>query len=70
MTIDKKSITCPTCGKKGTWTSENSFKPFCSERCKLIDLGEWASGTYHVPGETVDPEEWPEDKQKKNDSDS
>ena len=48
-------ITCPTCGKPHTWTPENSFRPFCSDRCKLIDLGEWASETRKIPGAAVDP---------------
>lgn len=51
MSINKKSIYCPTCKKTGTWTKENIFRPFCSDRCKLIDLGEWASGKYHIPDE-------------------
>lgn len=51
-----KKVSCPTCGKKDTWTSENAFRPFCSERCKLIDLGEWADENYRVSGEKVNPE--------------
>jgi endogenous inhibitor of DNA gyrase (YacG/DUF329 family) len=43
-------ITCPVCKKKTTW-EENPWRPFCSERCKLIDLGKWASEEYKVPGE-------------------
>ncbi|WP_115220277.1 DNA gyrase inhibitor YacG [Legionella donaldsonii] len=50
-----KKIACPTCGKKNTWCPENTFKPFCSERCKLIDLGEWARETRKIPGDSVDP---------------
>jgi len=50
----KKDISCPHCGKKGTWTSENKYRPFCSERCKLIDLGDWAEEKYRVPGNPVD----------------
>lgn len=42
---------CPQCSKKVTWSNTNPFRPFCSERCKLIDLGEWASEGYRVPGE-------------------
>jgi len=53
--MNKKDITCPTCGIKGTWTTENSWRPFCSERCKLIDLGDWASEKFRVPSEPVDP---------------
>jgi endogenous inhibitor of DNA gyrase (YacG/DUF329 family) len=43
---------CPICGKKIIW-QENPFRPFCSERCKIIDLGKWASGEYSLPGEDV-----------------
>jgi endogenous inhibitor of DNA gyrase (YacG/DUF329 family) len=43
-------ITCPVCKKKTTW-EENPWRPFCSERCKLIDLGKWASGEYKVQGD-------------------
>ncbi|HVE45026.1 MAG TPA: DNA gyrase inhibitor YacG [Gammaproteobacteria bacterium] len=57
-------IPCPRCGKKQPWTTENPFRPFCSERCKLIDLGNWASEKYNVPGEAVD-----KDKKDKEDSD-
>jgi endogenous inhibitor of DNA gyrase (YacG/DUF329 family) len=32
-------VDCPTCGKKVEWTEKNKFRPFCSERCKQIDLG-------------------------------
>jgi len=54
-----KNITCPQCGKKGTWTKENIYRPFCSERCKLIDLGDWADEKHRVPG---DPNELPDDE--------
>ena len=47
--------TCPTCGKQNTWHPENAFRPFCSDRCKLIDLGEWASETRKIHGDPVDP---------------
>lgn len=66
MPIEKKDITCPTCNKKGTWTEDNSFKPFCSHRCKLIDLGAWASEEHRIPGDPAFPSESdsenPEDK--------
>jgi endogenous inhibitor of DNA gyrase (YacG/DUF329 family) len=44
-----KAVKCPTC-KKEVQPSEPRF-PFCSERCRLIDLGNWLDGKYHVPGE-------------------
>ena len=44
-------VECPTCGKKTEYVPENRWRPFCSERCKLIDLGEWASEGYQIPTE-------------------
>lgn len=48
-------VRCPICHKKVVW-KENPYRPFCSERCKLIDLGEWASEHYRFAGETSLPE--------------
>jgi uncharacterized protein len=42
------SMKCPTC-KKETEYAGNPYRPFCSERCKLIDLGKWAGGEYRMP---------------------
>lgn len=39
---------CPQCKRIIEWSSENPFRPFCSERCKLIDLGKWANEEYRV----------------------
>jgi endogenous inhibitor of DNA gyrase (YacG/DUF329 family) len=36
------------------------YRPFCSERCKLLDLARWADGTYRIPGEPVDPDAPPD----------
>jgi len=47
-------IICPICKKETSWQN-NLFRPFCSERCQLIDLGKWASDEYHIPGEKKDP---------------
>lgn len=58
---NQHKITCPTCGKQNTWRPENKYRPFCSDRCKLIDLGEWASETRKIPGEPVDFNISPED---------
>jgi endogenous inhibitor of DNA gyrase (YacG/DUF329 family) len=49
-------IICPVCKNITTW-QENPFRPFCSERCKLIDLGAWASGEYRIPGKPRNDEE-------------
>lgn len=40
---------CPQCGKEVVWSSESPFRPFCSERCKMIDLGQWAAEEYRIP---------------------
>jgi endogenous inhibitor of DNA gyrase (YacG/DUF329 family) len=42
-------VACPHCGKPAEWSAQNRFRPFCSERCKMIDLGAWASESYRVP---------------------
>jgi len=46
-------IICPICKNKTTW-EENPWRPFCSERCKLIDLGKWVSEEYRITGEKVE----------------
>lgn len=47
-----KSVRCPACGAQSVWSEANPFRPFCSERCKLIDLGAWASDRYAIAGST------------------
>jgi len=42
---------CPQCGTPVEWGPGSPFRPFCSERCKLVDLGAWASESYRVPAE-------------------
>jgi endogenous inhibitor of DNA gyrase (YacG/DUF329 family) len=44
----KPQVKCPTCGKLTEYSSSNTFRPFCSERCKLIDLGQWADESYRI----------------------
>ncbi len=50
---------CPTCNKP-VKSEDNAFLPFCSERCKLIDLGAWFDEKYSVPGNPVDLEGEPQ----------
>ena len=45
---------CPTCDKIATAAPGNASFPFCSGRCKLVDLGNWLDGRYRVPGEPVE----------------
>jgi uncharacterized protein len=42
-------VACPLCGTAVEWTPAARFRPFCSERCKMTDLGAWASESYRVP---------------------
>lgn len=42
-------VSCPICGTAVKWDAGNRWRPFCSERCKLIDLGQWATEKYRVP---------------------
>jgi len=44
-----RRVPCPRCGRTVEWTSASRFRPFCSERCKLLDLGAWATGSYRIP---------------------
>lgn len=48
------TVKCPTCAKSVVWDATSPWRPFCSERCKLIDLGAWADGTHAIAGEPVD----------------
>jgi endogenous inhibitor of DNA gyrase (YacG/DUF329 family) len=50
----KITLRCPTC-RKLVLRTEPEF-PFCSERCRLIDLGKWASGGYVISSPITDPE--------------
>jgi endogenous inhibitor of DNA gyrase (YacG/DUF329 family) len=42
-------VACPRCGTQVPWSRDSAFKPFCSERCKMADLGAWATEEYRVP---------------------
>ena len=42
-------VNCPTCGKPVEWSEKSPWRPFCSERCRLIDLGEWLTDPEETP---------------------
>lgn len=42
-------VKCPTCQAAVVWSPDALWRPFCSERCKLIDLGQWADESYRIP---------------------
>jgi endogenous inhibitor of DNA gyrase (YacG/DUF329 family) len=44
-----RKVHCPQCNAAIVWSVDNPFRPFCSERCKLLDLGQWATGAYRIP---------------------
>ena len=50
-------IKCPKCGREILYDPANPFRPFCSERCKMIDLGRWLMEDYRVPAQAGDEEE-------------
>ena len=45
----KRMVACPQCDRLSEYSQDNPYRPFCSERCSLIDLGQWASENYRVP---------------------
>ncbi|MEX0617432.1 MAG: DNA gyrase inhibitor YacG [Pseudohongiellaceae bacterium] len=55
MRTPERKVNCPSCGKIVTWNHANQYRPFCCERCKLIDLGAWAAEKHAIPGEPLPP---------------
>jgi endogenous inhibitor of DNA gyrase (YacG/DUF329 family) len=52
-------VPCPTCKREIAWSEASPYRPFCSQRCRLIDLGAWLSEEHAIPGEPVDSPEGP-----------
>lgn len=46
-----KTVACPACGGLSVYAPTNSFRPFCSARCKNIDFGAWASEDFRLPAD-------------------
>lgn len=59
------TLPCPQCKKIIQWNETFPYRPFCSHRCQLIDLGEWASESYKIPvnSNNLDIEDWDENQQ-------
>ncbi|EMD8240386.1 DNA gyrase inhibitor YacG [Salmonella enterica] len=57
-------VSCPTCGKPVVWGEISPFRPFCSKRCQLIDLGEWAAEEKRIAssGDQSDSDDWSEER--------
>ncbi len=49
------TVKCPTCNAPVDWRPESTYRPFCSERCRLIDLGAWAGEEHRIPGRAPSP---------------
>jgi endogenous inhibitor of DNA gyrase (YacG/DUF329 family) len=48
------TVKCPTCGRSIEWSEQSPFRPFCSERCRIIDLGAWLTEKHAIPGEEAE----------------
>jgi uncharacterized protein len=54
------TVACPRCEIAVEWKPENKYRPFCSERCKLMDLGAWANEEYRIPNATPPDDDAPD----------
>ncbi|HCS63943.1 MAG TPA: DNA gyrase inhibitor YacG [Cellvibrio sp.] len=52
--LNSLELTCPSCKKTVLWNDNFPHRPFCSDRCRLIDLGEWASESHRIAGDNLD----------------
>lgn len=57
INLDVLQLNCPICKKIVLWNEDFPFRPFCSDRCRLIDLGDWASESHRIAGDPVIPDE-------------
>lgn len=57
QTRKKTVVRCPACGKKVVWSEESPWRPFCSQRCRTMDLGDWLAERHRVPGEPAPPDD-------------
>lgn len=65
MSAQTRSVLCPTCGKVVEWSEASRHRPFCSERCRTVDLGAWASERYRVPvAEDKDEPDGPQETER------
>ena len=55
------SVECPTCKAPVSWNEQFPDRPFCSPRCRLIDLGAWASEEHAIPGEELEQDIFSDD---------
>lgn len=55
-TPTRRIVTCPGCGGPSVYAPDNPYRPFCSERCKNLDFGAWASESYRVAAPPSSPD--------------
>jgi endogenous inhibitor of DNA gyrase (YacG/DUF329 family) len=48
--MSQTKVNCPNCQKDVIWQAQSEYRPFCSKRCQLIDLGEWADENHKIAG--------------------
>jgi endogenous inhibitor of DNA gyrase (YacG/DUF329 family) len=53
--VKPRKVACPGCGEMTEYSPANTYRPFCSERCKLMDLGDWATEKFRIP-DTAPPD--------------
>jgi endogenous inhibitor of DNA gyrase (YacG/DUF329 family) len=51
-----RTVACPSCGGPAVFAATNRWRPFCSERCRVTDLGAWASESYRIPAKPGEDE--------------
>ena len=56
-------VKCPTCKRTVEWSPQSAYRPFCSDRCRLIDLGAWFAEQHRIPDESSASEDAPDDPQ-------
>ena len=49
------TVGCPVCGTAVPWNEASRFRPFCSQRCRTVDLGDWAAERHVIPGDNSGP---------------
>jgi endogenous inhibitor of DNA gyrase (YacG/DUF329 family) len=54
-------VKCPTCSRPILWNADFPQRPFCSDRCRLIDLGAWLNGERSIAGDPADESQLPPD---------
>ena len=65
MSKAPRLVACPSCGKAAPYSPDNEFRPFCSERCRMADLGGWAAEEFRIPGKPAEDMGEPDDPASK-----